>query len=185
MSPNGRAYLAKLYELLHQTPEEDRLDAVREIESHIVEGIAHGQREDDILARLGDPRKLARAYRSEYLMEHRSSRSFKDVLALIGFYCTTGLLSIMVIPVLAVIAYGFGFCAILAIIAGIVRTFGATWIQMGFSPDHQLPTEWSMAFAIVVGGILGAIAFYSRKYLRAYIGFLSSRYRAVLPDNRG
>ncbi|UVI27913.1 DUF1700 domain-containing protein [Paenibacillus spongiae] len=184
MSPNGRAYLTKLYELLHKTPEEERLDAVREIESHIRDGIAGGQPEEVILARLGDPRKLARAYRSEYLVERRSSRSIKDVLAIIRFYCTDGLLSVMIIPVLATIAYGFGFCAVLSIVAGIIRSFGVTWINMSIGPGTEVPTEWSMAYAGVIGGILGVIAFYSRKYMRAYIGYLSSRYRMVLPSHQ-
>ncbi|MFD0710742.1 DUF1700 domain-containing protein [Paenibacillus sp. GCM10027626] len=184
MSPQGKDYLAKLYEMLHQLPEEERLDAVREIESHIIDGTLSGQHEAAILARLGDPRTLAKAYRNEYMIEHHSGRSFKDVLAMISFYCTTGLLSVMVIPVLAVVAYGFGFCATLIVIAGIIRTFGVTWINMNLGPGLEVPTEWSMLYALPIGGIVGGIAFVSWRYLRKYMDFLSRKYQLALPKGR-
>ncbi|MEC0208304.1 DUF1700 domain-containing protein [Paenibacillus ehimensis] len=186
MSPKTRAYLEKLYQLLQKMPEDERLDAIREIESHIAEGVANGQSEDAILARLGDPRMLAKAYRSEYMMEKGRGRSFKDVMIMAGFYCSTGLLSIMVIPVLATIAYGFGFCAVLVLLAGFIRTLGigATWIQMSLGPGMEVPTEWSMVFSTIVGGIIGGIAYVSWRGLRLYMSFLSASYKKVLPGSR-
>lgn len=185
MSPNGKAYLEKLYQHLNKMPEEERVDAVREIESHIEDGLANGQLEKVILARLGDPRKLAKAYRSEYIMEQTGvKRSIGDWFTLIGFYCTTGLLSVMVIPVLATIAYGFGLCTILILIGGVVRSFGVTWINMTIGPGMEVPTEWSMPFALVVGAIIGTIAYFSWKYLKLYLGFLSVHYKKTLPGNR-
>ncbi|WP_246469703.1 DUF1700 domain-containing protein [Cohnella nanjingensis] len=171
----------KLYHYLEKLPETERLDAVREIESHIVEGAANGEPEGVILARLGDPRKLARAYRSERLIGSVSMRSFKDVMTLVGFYCTAGLLSVMVVPVLAVLAYGFGFCSVLIFLAGVIRTFGVTWINMSIAPGMEVPTLWSMAVAIPVGAIVGGIAYISWRGLRKYLTSLSDRYRAVLP----
>lgn len=184
MSPKTRAYLEKLYQLLEKMPEDERLDAIREIESHIAEGVANGHSEDAILDRLGDPRMLAKAYRSEYIMEKGSARSFKDVMVMVGFYCSTGLLSIMVIPVLATIAYGFGFCSVLIFIAGFVRTFGVTWIQMNLGPGIEVPTEWSMLYSTIVGGIVGGIAYVSWRGLRNYMNFLSASYKKVLPGSR-
>ncbi|WP_010495182.1 DUF1700 domain-containing protein [Paenibacillus elgii] len=184
MSPKTRAYLEKLYQLLEKMPEDERLDAIREIESHIAEGMAGGQSEEAILTRLGDPRVLAKAYRSEYIMEKGPARSFKDVMIMVGFYCSTGLLSIMVIPVLATIAYGFGFSAVLIFIAGIIRTFGVTWIQMNLGPGIEVPTEWSMLYSTIVGGIVGGIAYVSWRGLRNYMNFLSASYKKVLPGSR-
>ncbi|MBU7314777.1 DUF1700 domain-containing protein [Paenibacillus oleatilyticus] len=183
MSPKTRAYLEKLYQLLEKMPEDERLDAIREIESHIAEGMAGGQSEDAILARLGDPRVLAKAYRSEYIMEKGPARSFKDVMIMVGFYCTTGLLSIMVIPVLATLAGGFGFSAVLVFIAGLLRTLGVTGIQMNLGPV-EVPTEWSMVVSTIVGGIVGGIAYVSWRGLRLYMSFLSASYKKVLPGRR-
>ncbi|GAB6992286.1 DUF1700 domain-containing protein [Paenibacillus pini] len=183
ISSHGMAYLEKLNRYLVKLPEEERIDAVREIESHISEGIANGQPEAMILSRLGDPLKLAKAYRSEHIMGLKGVKSFKDVLTLIGFYCTTGLLSVIVIPVLAVFAYGFGFCTVLTLLAGVLRTFGATWINMNIGPGLEIPSEYSMIFSLVVGAIIGGIAYLSYKYLRKYMVFLSAQYRRSLPGN--
>ncbi|GAA3406409.1 HAAS domain-containing protein [Paenibacillus hodogayensis] len=184
MSPLGKAYIEKLYAALSKMPEQERLDAVREIESHIEEGISHGQREADILAKLGDPSKLAKAFRSEHFSHPGRKRTWGETFAMIGFYCTTGLLSVMIVPVLATIAYGFGFCTVLILLAGIIRSFGATWINMDLGPYYTVPTEWSMAFSLVVGGIVGGIAYISRKYLRKYLRFVSERYQDLLPADR-
>jgi uncharacterized membrane protein len=183
MSPKGKNYLDTFFQHLNKLPEDERRDAVLEIESHIMDGVLNGQSEDEILIKLGDPRKLAKAYRSEYIMQRKTIRSIRDVFAILGFYCTTGLLSVIVVPILATIAYGFGFCTILIFIAGILRTFGIgdTWINMDIGPNTSVPTEWSMVYALIVGGIIGSIAYISLKYLKVYINFLSASYRKVLP----
>jgi uncharacterized membrane protein len=181
MSPKGKNYLDTFYQHLNKLPEDERRDAVLEIESHIMDGVLNGQSEDEILKKLGDPRRLAKAYRSEYIMQRKTIRSFKDVFAILGFYCTTGLLSVMIVPVLATIAYGFGFCTILIVIAGILRTFGFTWINMDIGPNMSVPTQWSMVYSLILGGIVGGIAYISRRYLRVYLNFLSASYRKVIP----
>lgn len=183
-SPRVKSYLDQLHARLGKLPEADRLDAVREIESHIAEGIANGQLEMAILSRLGEPDKLAKAYRSEYMMGRRSLRSAKDVLAMVGFYCTAGLMSVVVVPTLATIAYGFGFCSVLIFAAGILRTLGVTWISMGFGPGREVPVPWSMAVAVPVAAIVGGIAYVCWRNLKKYLAFLSDRYRAVLPGSR-
>ena len=183
MNYNKKDYVDELYRHLRQLPEEERIDAVREIASHIEDGLRNGQSEASLLAKLGDPQKLAKAYRSEHIMQ-RPNRSLRDILAMIGFYCTTGLVSIMIITVLATIAYGFGFCAVLIFLAVIIRTFGVSWIQMNVGPGLSVPYEWSLAFSAVFGGIVGGIAYFSRKYLRIYLKFLSEQYRSVLPAHK-
>lgn len=183
MEANANQYLKTFYELLRYMPEEERLDAVQEIKSNIAEGIANGQTEAAILARLGDPHKLAKAYQSEYIMDKGSNKSWKDVLLMLRFYCTTGLLSIIVIPVLATIMYGFGFCAVLTLIAGVVRSFGVAWINMSLGPGYEVPIAWSIPFAIVLSAVIGGIALLSRKYLKKYLQYLSTQYRKLMPDS--
>lgn len=184
MSPLVKNYIEALDRGLKKLPEKDRLDIVHEIKSHIAEGIRNGQSETVILEKLGDPRKLAKAYRSEHLMEQSPKRSIREILRMIGFYSTTGLLSVIIVPILATFAYGFGFCTVLVFLAGIIRTLGVTWIQMDIGPGISVPTEWSMVFALVVGGIIGSIAYFSWKYLKAYLAFVSNQYRSLLLVNR-
>ncbi|CAI8762549.1 MULTISPECIES: hypothetical protein [Bacillus] len=117
-------------------------------------------------------------------MQKKSTRSVSDVFAILVFYCTTGLLSAIVVPVLATIAYGFGFCTVLIFIAGIIRSFGVVWIKMDIGPGLSIPQEWSMVLALIIGGIVGSIAYFSWKYLRIYLNFLSRSYRKVLPVNK-
>ncbi|MCM3748832.1 DUF1700 domain-containing protein [Paenibacillus pasadenensis] len=179
MSPMVKSYLSKFQTSLKALPEEEMQDAIREIESHIMHGIQDGQPEQIILARLGDPKKLAKAYSSEYISQ-TNPRSFKEVMSKIGFYCTAGLLSIAVVPILGTIAYGFGFCAVIIVLAGIIRTFGATWINMSIAPGYEVPAVWSFPFALVVASIIGAIAFVSWKNLKNYLAALSDRYHSML-----
>ncbi|PGA72858.1 hypothetical protein [Bacillus pseudomycoides] len=117
-------------------------------------------------------------------MQKKPTRSVSDVFAMLFFYCTTGLLSVIVVPVLATIAYGFGFCTVLIFIAGIIRSLGATWVQMDIGPGLSIPQEWSMVLALGIGGIVGSIAYFSWKYLHIYLNFLSRSYRKVLPVNK-
>ncbi|HEK9101869.1 hypothetical protein KFD70_11230 [Bacillus pfraonensis] len=117
-------------------------------------------------------------------MQKKSIRSVSGIFAMLFFYCTTGLLSVIVVPVLATIAYGFGFCTVLILIAGIIRSFGVTWVQMDMGPGLSIPQEWSMVYALIIGGIVGSIAYFSWKYLRIYLNFLSRNYRKVLPMNK-
>lgn len=184
MSPLGRAYLDKFYDSLGTLPEEERIDAVREIESHIVDGIRNGQAEGAILAKLGDPKKLAKAYRSTYMMQ-KKPRTFKEVLNMAGFYCTAGLLSVIVVPVLGSIAYGFGFSAILICLAGVLRSAGVPWINMDIAPGYTVPIEWSIPYAMVLSIIIGGIAYISWRYLKRYLNYLSERYRNMLDARIG
>lgn len=75
METHSNDYLRRFYEALDFMPEEERVDAVREIESSIADGMAGGQPEAVILARLGNPRKLAKAYQSEYMMAGGRARA--------------------------------------------------------------------------------------------------------------
>jgi len=67
----SQRYLDVLRASLTGLPEADRDDAVREIESHIALARADGLPLAAILARLGDPRALARAYETNYLLEQQ------------------------------------------------------------------------------------------------------------------
>ena len=54
MDDAAKRYLEELRRNLNPLPEDERSDAVREIESHIAEGQAHGRPTASVLAGLGD-----------------------------------------------------------------------------------------------------------------------------------
>ena len=70
-SAASQRYLDVLRASLAGLPEPDRDDAVREIESHIALAHADGLPMAAILARLGDPRLLGRAYEANYWLERQ------------------------------------------------------------------------------------------------------------------
>ncbi|GIP34053.1 DUF1700 domain-containing protein [Paenibacillus sp. J2TS4] len=186
MSPQGRAYLEALYNHLAPMPEEERMDAVREIESHLEEGIKNGQSESVLLNKLGDARKLARAYIGDYYVSESPGRSltWQEGLRKIGFFISSGFVSMFVIPILAVLAGGLAFSAGVAVLGGILRTMGLTWIQMQVAPGIEVPVEYSFIVGGIAGGILFLLAFLCWKGLRSYLRFLSSKYRSFLPIQR-
>ena len=65
----SRRYLDELRRLLARLPDPERDDAVREIESHIVDASKSGLPLAAILARLGAPASLAQAYESDYWLQ--------------------------------------------------------------------------------------------------------------------
>jgi uncharacterized membrane protein len=178
---NRTEYLRIFYERLHFLPEEERVDAVREIESNMAESLTNGVPEAVILSRLGDPRKLAKAYQSEYMIGKGPRRSLRWLGQMIAFYCTSGLLSLMVVPLLATLAYGFGFCAVLALVGGALRSFGIPWINMSLGDGIEVPYAWSMPFGVLLALITGGIAWVSHKYLLIYMKFVSRQYSRMIP----
>ncbi len=65
----SQRYLDQLRHLLERLPQPERDDAVQEIASHIADAHAAGLPLAAVLARLGDPATLARAYESDYLLQ--------------------------------------------------------------------------------------------------------------------
>jgi apolipoprotein N-acyltransferase len=69
--------------------------------------------------------------------------------------------------------------AVFSPIAGVLRTFGATWIHVDFGPGRELPTEWSIPFMLGLGIVCAAIAIGAYQALRIYIRAVGRGYRAV------
>ena len=75
----SQRYLDELRRLLVRLPETERDDAVAEIASHIAEAHKGGLPIAAILARLGTPELLARAYESDYLLRQPLPDDLPDV----------------------------------------------------------------------------------------------------------
>ena len=110
----AQQYLDQLTRFLHALPERDRSDAVREIASHIAESHAAGQPVAVVLAGLGDPRVLARAYLADYYGQQPPGTRWQlwlHRLAGLGFVLGSGVTSLVVVPVLSVLTLTLGLAA--------------------------------------------------------------------------
>lgn len=182
MSPMGEKYIKKLYQHLRQLPEEEREDAVMEIKSHIVESVRNGRKEEEVLAKLGSPSKLARAYLGDFYVRESSMHPLFLIKALL-LYVTSGFLSLIFIPVLGMLSVTFGIVSIIIPILGLLRTFGASWIQMNLTPTYEVPVLLSFPFALLVALFLFGLFWICWKALRGYLTLLSSAHRKIISSS--
>jgi uncharacterized membrane protein len=184
MDDAAERYLDELRRNLGPLPEAERSDAVREIESHIAEGRAHGRPTGDVLAGLGDARTLARAYVADYHLrvprDGALGSAARFVLSSV-FVSGTGLLSLFVVPLLALLTALAGLLAVASPVLGILRTFGVSGIVMGETGGWQVPTLWSFPASVALGAACAILAWAGYKVLRGYLRLVLAGYRKLLP----
>ena len=113
------AYLEKVEKCLKPLPSSERVDIVKEIKSEMLELQAEGKTAE-VVARLGKPGELAKAYLSD-LITKDTSFSWTRVLALCAYYSVAGLSGLFVIPTLIICAPVFMLCGIAAPLLGAVK----------------------------------------------------------------
>ena len=184
MDDAAERYLDELRRNLRPLPEEERSDAVREIESHIAEGQADGRPTAAVLAGLGDARTLARAYVADYHLREPRAGALGSVARFVlssVFVSGTGLLSLFVVPMLALLTAIAGLLAVVSPVLGVLRTFGVSGIVMGDSGGWQVPVLWSFPASLVLAAAFAVIAWAGYKLLRGYLWLVLEGYRRLLP----
>jgi uncharacterized membrane protein len=180
----AQQYLDQLARFLHALPKQDRSDAVREIASHIAESHAAGQLMAVVLAGLGDPRLLARAYLADYYAQQPPGSRWQvwgHRLAGFAFILGSGLTSLFVVPVLSLLALVLGLAAPAIVILGVLRFLGASWISIRLLPDTELPQVWSVPVTLAFALVCIALAWGAANLLRLYMRAILAGYRRVLP----
>ena len=117
-------YLEKIEKYLKPLPVSERVDIVKEIKSEILELQGDGKTAEEIIERLGDPKELAKAYLGD-LIAKSNALNWNRVLAICAYYSLASLSGLIVIPVLAICAPVFIFCAIATPILGAVKLIDA------------------------------------------------------------
>lgn len=117
-------YLEQVEKYLKPLPVSERVDIVQEIKSEMQELQAAGQTPEQILARLGEPKEMARAYLGD-LIAQGSGFSMGRVLALCAFYSAAGLSGLVVIPTLVICAPVFLLCGVLTPLLGALKAVDA------------------------------------------------------------
>jgi uncharacterized membrane protein len=170
-------FLNKFKHQLRSLPEIERVDAIKEIEGHISEGIQAGESPTTILTKFGDPKVLAKAYLAEYYFQ-KSSGNFTSFLLSMFFFLSTGFTSIIVVPFLSLITLSFSLSSIVIIGAGILRTIGLKGLRMDLG-SWIVPNILSIPFSIVIAGICLLISLLSWKLLRLYFQLIMTGYRRI------
>lgn len=78
-------YLGKIEKCLRPLPAPERADIVKEIQSEMAELLAEGKTAEEVMARLGRPDELAKAYLGDLITKDPSFR-WTRVLALCAYY---------------------------------------------------------------------------------------------------
>ncbi|MCO7124579.1 hypothetical protein NIE88_02140 [Sporolactobacillus shoreicorticis] len=106
-----------------------------------------------------------------------SNSSTIQFLKKIGLYVLIGFTGMFLIPIFAVVTVGFTLCAAIAIIGGLLRTFGAEWVSMDLSFYYEIPRAFSLIAAILLSSILLCIAWLCSIGLRKYLGWAGAQLR--------
>ena len=99
------------------------MDIIKEIESDMAELREHGGLSaNEIIDRLGEPKKLAQAYLGETITETKGM-SFRKLGAMIAFYSMAGLGGIIILPVTGITSIALILSGILCPLCGLVKLF--------------------------------------------------------------
>jgi uncharacterized membrane protein len=185
MSPKVRSFLEAFEKHLRNLPSTEKADILKEIESHILLGLEHGQTESEILQRLGDPKVLATGYTGEYFLQQKSKSPklfFKKLL----FFASLGFFSPIVVTFLGGVSFAFGVATIALAIATILSAVGIdsiAGVSIGahFGPSYQITGWAAIPIFIITMIITGLIAKSCWTALRKYFASISSRYRNLVP----
>ena len=165
-----KTYIKILNENLSRLPAAQKEDILKEIDQHINDALANGEKEEAVLSRLGDPKLLARACAAEYYVAKN------NFLKALPFLMSTAFSGLFIVPFLACSLIGFGAGAVVSTVAGIMRFLGAAWIPMTFL-YMPVPQVWSIPFALMIALVFALIAFLSGKCLLKYCKRVISGYK--------
>lgn len=119
MSNAIERYLHKVNRYLRPIIKSEREDIILEIKSEIIELKKAGSTDEEILARLGTPKQLARAYIEEGLCKNGSIIS--KILSLIAYVFIVGFGGVFILPVTVSSGIALLISGIICPLAGIVK----------------------------------------------------------------
>lgn len=87
-------------------------------------------------------------------------------------YSAKGCVILFLLPILSTWLAGSALCAVIAPIAGVLRTFGVAGIGMNLTPSYSLPNFLSLPFSLCLAFLLALSFYYTRRLLRKCIRFI-------------
>jgi uncharacterized membrane protein len=182
MHDMANRYLEDLRRELRRFHADEREDAVREIGSHITEAEAAGRPLTEVLAQLGPPKTLARAFIADaYLQESSVGPRGLRLMKMAAFVAGSGLLSLCIVPVLATVAVTFGLTAIVTPVVGVLQIAGVIPDSSGVVYwGEPVAREWVLPLTLAVSFVCGGLSWFAWRALRRYAMSVSAGYRRVL-----
>jgi uncharacterized membrane protein len=165
-------YLRRFGDALSRMNVPDRAELLAEITSHIAEAEADGVAIETIVARLGSPERLARAYAASALLEERVSRPVLPNVRAAALVATTSVVSALIVPLLAVPAIGLVLSGAIGILLGIAALALGPEV-VGINP----PTTEGSAATVAIGIALLGLGLLSARALGRYLRFVLSTLR--------
>ena len=92
----------------------------------------------------------------------------------IGVYILFILLTLILVPTLAVLSFGLYLSAFIVLIAGLLRTIGLSTIQMNIWPGIEIPQLLSLPISVIFAGIFALIAYKSWVYLKNFLHLIQA-----------
>jgi uncharacterized membrane protein len=175
VDPTVARYLREFGRELRRLPEPDRLDAVREIESHLDDELRGGESAEAAIARLGPPQTLARAYLSAFHLRGTApgtARASWEMLAAMAFFASAGVGGLFIVPSLGLMLLVLGLTSVVAPLAGVARALGVHGVTMS-GPGGPLPLAWSIPVGLGLGLVAGLAAAACWLLLRLYFALVA------------
>jgi uncharacterized membrane protein len=175
-------YLDDLRRELRRLAPDERDDAVREIGSHIADAEAAGQPTVAVLGRLGPAKTLARAYIADaYLQSPGAMARSRQMMGIAAFVMGSGMVSLFVVPVLALLVGTLGLSALSIPVVGILQILGFVADENGIMYwGEPVAKVWVLPLTLAVSLLCGGLAWGAYRALRAYAFGVLAGYRRVL-----
>lgn len=179
MNPEAEKYLQEINRGLSDIPEQEKEDILSEIKNHIYEATEKGEDTAQILARLGSPVKLAKAYSLGYCAESKKLKPM-DILSNLGFYLLTGLSGIFVIPLLSFLAVVFIAIAIIIPGTAITNLLGFTHVSMFVWGESSIsPGILQIALGLAIGAVFAWLTCICWGGIKKFIKGIAADYRKL------
>jgi uncharacterized membrane protein len=176
MGPKLEQFLNQFKEYLIKLPENERTDIQKEIKSHIMESLEKGKNEDQILARLGDPKELAKGYVGEFLTQKKSNK-VSGLFERFAFLMSINLISAVISVLLAAVCFVFGLATAVFFFTSAASFVLTSFNQTNIVELYHLPSLSELPITLLLGVVFGLISFGFIKLNRLYFKISTEKYR--------
>lgn len=95
---NQTGYLSELAKLIHTLPQDEQTEIMKDYEDHFALALLHGRSEEDIISRLGTPKKVAKEIIVQFNITRAQSKpTLRNILKAVGAAMGLGIVNLLVV----------------------------------------------------------------------------------------